>query len=69
MKKYPYIYRWRNNEVRERLYGRRCRIVRNLKMNSIIIEFKNGLRHCVSRFSIVKIKPITLENMDINKEG
>ncbi len=44
-----YIYRWRNNEKRQMLYGRRCRVLARGAMNSALVEFEDGQREIVSR--------------------
>lgn len=49
-------YVWKNNPRRKELHGRECRIVARGKMNSILIEFEDGLRECVSRNSVRRIK-------------
>jgi hypothetical protein len=51
-KEYPYVYHWRNNPVRELLYGRRCRIARRLKLNSVLLEFEDGEQVVTSRTAI-----------------
>lgn len=52
-----HYYAWKNNPKRRELYGRKCRIVARGKMNSILIEFENGQRECVSRNAVRRIKP------------
>lgn len=49
---FDYKYSWRNNEKRQTLYGRRCRIVARGALNSIMIEFEDGQREIVSGNSI-----------------
>lgn len=51
-----HYYAWKNNEKRLTLYRRLCRIVARGTMNSILIEFENGQRECVSRYAVRKIK-------------
>lgn len=51
---YDLIYSWKNNEKRKTLYGRKCRIIKYLSKNSYIIEFLNGQREVVSRYSVKK---------------
>lgn len=53
---YYYYYAWENNEKRLTLYKRRCKIIAASKKNSLLIEFENGQRECVSRNAIRKIK-------------
>ena len=36
--------------------GRKCRILAAAKMNSILIEFEDGQRECVSRRAVRRIK-------------
>jgi len=38
------------------LYGRRCRVIARLAMNSVIVEFENGQQECVSRNALRKYK-------------
>lgn len=33
-----YVYSWRNNEVRARLFGRPCEVVKQMKRNSVAIR-------------------------------
>ncbi len=59
MPDYNYYYTWGNNEKRKTLKGRRCRVLhRAPRMNSCLIEFEDGTRECVSRFSVRLIKPV-----------
>jgi len=52
MSAYPYFYAWRNNEKRETLYRRPCRVVARGAMNSVAVEFENGQREIVSRNAV-----------------
>lgn len=52
---YPYIYRWRNNEKRATLYGRACRIITRMALNSALVEFDDGQREIISRNAIKRI--------------
>ena len=52
-----YIYFWGNNPKRKTMKGRSCRIIASGKMNSILVEFANGQRECVSRRAIRRITP------------
>ena len=49
-----YIYRWRNNAKRRKLYGRRCRVLVRSTKNSALVEFENGEREVVSRNALRK---------------
>lgn len=49
-----YVYVWGNNSKRATLKGRRCRIVARGSKNSIMVEFENGQREVVSRYSVRK---------------
>ena len=49
-------YCWKNNEKRATLYGRECRVVARGTMNSILIEFADGQREVVSRYSVRRIR-------------
>lgn len=46
-----HFYAWKNNEKRVTMYRRECRVLVRGAMNSILIEFANGQRECVSRNS------------------
>ncbi len=44
-----YAYSWGNNPKRAEMKGRRCRIVKRLKLNSALIQFlDDGQREVVS---------------------
>jgi hypothetical protein len=48
-KRMTHVYSWGNNEKRETLKGRPCRIVVNGKvMRSVLVEFDDGQREVVS---------------------
>ena len=49
-----YKYNWGNNEKRATMKGRGCDVLARGKKNSICIEFENGQREIVSRYSIRK---------------
>jgi len=52
-----YIYNWKNNSKRKTLYGRTCRLVKRLKMNSAIVIFlDNGQYEVISRNALRKEK-------------
>lgn len=51
---FPYVYAWRNNEKRQTLYGRRCRVLARGSMNSIMIAFEDGQVEITSRNAIRK---------------
>lgn len=44
-----YVYRWGNNEKRALMKGRVCRVEARGAKNSVLVEFRNGQRECVSR--------------------
>lgn len=54
---YEYFYAWRNNQKREALYKRACRVVARGRMNSCLIEFENGQREVVSRNAVKRLIP------------
>lgn len=58
-----YKYIWGNNEKRKALKGRICNVISRGKMNSVLIEFDNGQKEIVSRYSIRKLKHIGLEKI------
>lgn len=51
-----YLYAWRNNEKRETLYARRCRVIYRGRPNSALVEFENGQREVVSRNALRKVR-------------
>ena len=48
------IYRWRNNSKRAALYGKRCRLLLRLPMNSAVVEFGDGHAEVISRNALKK---------------
>jgi hypothetical protein len=48
-RKYPHYYAWANNTKRCGMVYRPCRIVARGRMNSVMIEFRDGTREIVSR--------------------
>lgn len=50
-----HVYRWRR--YRPDLFGRLCLILARGRLNSILVQFEDGTRHVVSRYSVRKIKP------------
>lgn len=48
-------YAWKNNEKRRTLFGRSCRVLYRLALGSVIIEFENGQRECVSRRALRRL--------------
>lgn len=48
-------YAWKNNEKRRTLFGRACRVLYRLALGSVIIEFENGERECVSRRALRRL--------------
>jgi hypothetical protein len=56
MKTQLYYFAWGNNEKRETMKGRVCRVLARGKKNSIMIEFvDNGQREIVSRNSVRRV--------------
>jgi len=51
--RYDHTWYWRKNLPERK--GQRCRIVARGKMNSIEIEFEDGVHHIVSRYAVRKI--------------
>lgn len=47
-----HYYAWKNNEKRQSMYKRPCRILATGNINSCMIEFENGQREIVSRRAI-----------------
>ena len=41
-------FAWGNNPKRATLKGRECKILASGKMNSIVVEFEDGQKECVS---------------------
>jgi hypothetical protein len=53
-----YLYRWKNNPIRAKLYGRKCRVLQRGKQNSCLLEFLDtGERVVTSRNAIRKDNP------------
>lgn len=50
-----YVYVWRNNPKRATLFGRYCKIVARLTMNSAVVEFEDGQRECISRNALRRL--------------
>jgi hypothetical protein len=44
-----YIYAWKNNSKRIKLFGKKCHVVARMKMNSALVEFENGDKEVISR--------------------
>lgn len=57
-----HYYAWKNNEKRATMYQKPCRIVARGSMNSIVIEFHDGQRECVSRNSVRRLTLIPKEH-------
>lgn len=54
---YNYVYFWKNNELRAALKGRTCKVVKwGKKMNSVLVEFEDGLRVLTSK-NAIRLKP------------
>lgn len=51
-----YTYSWKNNKKRAELFGRKCTVVKRLKLNSAVVEFENGQMEVVSRNALRKNK-------------
>jgi len=52
---FPYRYRWKNNSKRATLYGRKCRVLVRLPMNSAVVEFEDGQVEVISRNALEKV--------------
>lgn len=50
-----HYYAWKNNEKRATMYKRECHIITRGARNSILIEFADGQRECVSRHSVRRL--------------
>ena len=51
-----YIYRWRNNSKRAEMYGRRCRVLARLALNSTAVRFEDtGQTEIVSRNALRRV--------------
>ena len=58
-----HYYAWKNNPQmglypcpkRITLYGRCCRVVARLALGSVVVEFENGQRECVSRRALRRL--------------
>lgn len=49
-------YCWGNNPKRRGMKGRQCKLLAVGKMNSVLVEFENGQKECVSRRAIRRVK-------------
>ena len=52
--KLTHVYSWGNNEKRESLKGRPCRILARGTMRSVMVEFADGQREIVSHRALRK---------------
>lgn len=48
-----HVYRWKKYGTH--LTGRRCRVLARGGLNSLLVEFDDGVRHVVSRYSVRRI--------------
>lgn len=54
---------WQNGK-RATLYGRRCRLLAVARrMGSVLVEFENGQRECVSRRALRRLSPHRAEGV------
>jgi hypothetical protein len=50
---WDYVFAWKNTPEREKLFGKRCRVLSTgSRLRSILIEFQDGQRVVVSQRSI-----------------
>jgi hypothetical protein len=50
---FEYIFSWKNNPERARMFGKRCRILNHgTRLRSILIEFEDGERMVVSERAV-----------------
>ena len=49
---YTHVWFWKKNLPERK--GQPCRILARGKMNSILIEFEDGIKHVVSRYAVRK---------------
>lgn len=52
MNDFPYFYRWKRAP---HLKGKRLRILARGALNSVLVEFEDGIKHIVSLNSIRKV--------------
>jgi len=50
-----HTFYWGNNSKRATLKGRECKVLASAKMNSILIEFEDGQKECVSRRAVRRL--------------
>jgi hypothetical protein len=50
-----YQYAWKNNDKRESLYGKECKIIYRMRMNSALVEFEDGEKVVISRNALRKV--------------
>ena len=48
-------HRWRIRTNLPERFGEPCRVLARGRMNSILIEFGDGVRHVVSRYAVRKL--------------
>jgi hypothetical protein len=53
-----YVYKWKNNEKRLSMYGRKCKVIVRGRANSALVEFEDGQREIISRNAIKKTKEV-----------
>lgn len=53
---YDHKYVWGNNQVRAGWRNKKCAVLAHGRMNSIMVEFEDGRKEIVSRYSVRKIK-------------
>lgn len=54
----PYIFHWRNTAEREKLYGKRCKILtKGTGMRSVLVQFEDGEKHIVSARALRRVNP------------
>lgn len=54
--KYPYVYNYTADPITARLNGCRCRIIRSLPGNRVVIHFRDDLRIITPRRNLRKAK-------------
>ena len=51
------IYRWKNSERRQELYGKRCRVLaKGSTMRSVLVEFEDGERVICSARALRRVR-------------
>jgi len=57
-RQYPYYFNWATNPKRVGMIYRPCKVLARGRMNSVLIEFRDGAREITSRNALRKMPPM-----------